>query len=67
MYSSRIKARLVRRNEESLTPDGMWVPARPLNLSMTPWWRRLCSAWGVLTGRYDALDWEDRPATQEDE
>ena len=34
---------------------GRWIPARPLS-----YWcfRRFSLAWGVLTMRYDALDWE---------
>lgn len=23
----------------------------------TPWWRRFTLAWGVFTGKYDALKW----------
>lgn len=39
--------------------DGRWIPSRPLSLSMYgPLWRWKL-AWRVLTGRYDALDWED--------
>lgn len=48
--------------------DGEWLPARPL-----PFWpsaptrllRRVRLAWGVFTGRYDALDWEDWGDTSE--
>lgn len=38
--------------------DGKWIPARPLpyfgiyGLKM-----RIRNAWGVFSGRYDALDW----------
>lgn len=41
------------------TRDGQWIPARPLGHSMFgPLWRWKL-AWRVLTGRYDALDWEE--------
>ena len=33
---------------------GKYVPARPLN---DPWGWRLEHAWGVLTGKYDAVKW----------
>lgn len=42
-------------------PDGRHVPARPLGWG--GWygaWHRMRAAWGVLTGRFDALDWQDR-------
>lgn len=35
---------------------GRWVPARPMNLDS--FLVKLEHAWGVLTGRYDVLDWE---------
>jgi len=38
-------------------PD--WKPARPLNHVFDGLVRRVKLAWGVLVGRYDALDWED--------
>lgn len=42
---------------------GKWGPARPVPYD-AGWYRnlklRLKLAWGVFTGRYDALDWEDR-------
>ena len=37
--------------------SGVYIPARPnfpYNLKC-----RLVAAWGVLTGKYDALDWLD--------
>lgn len=36
-----------------------YVPARPVYI----WYffERLVLAWRVFTGRYDALDWEDKP------
>lgn len=39
------------------TPSGRWIPARPTN--PTDIITRCRHALGVLTGRYDALDWED--------
>lgn len=36
--------------------DGVrWVAHRPI--AWGPWWRRLTLAWGVFTGKYDALKW----------
>lgn len=35
-----------------------WVACRPIVLDDIPsWFMRLALAWGVLTGRYDALFW----------
>lgn len=36
---------------------GEWVPFRPLNFEYDSWKQRLKWAWGVLTGKYDVLDW----------
>ncbi len=36
-----------------------WIPARPENCKFTSLKFRIRHAWGVLTGRYDALDWEE--------
>lgn len=38
--------------------DGRWTPARPMD---GPFLWRVKAAWGVLTGRYDALDWQESP------
>lgn len=40
---------------------GVWAPARPLNHTVDGWRRRVVLAWGVLTGKYDALDWQENP------
>lgn len=38
-----------------------WLPARPYALDgLAGLKRRLKAAWGVVTGRYDALDWTPR-------
>ncbi len=44
---------------EDAESKGGWWPARPIS-----YWsfRRVYIAWGVLVGRYDALDWT--PPTQ---
>ena len=39
-------------------PEGRWVPARAINYKLDRWRDRIKWAWGVLIGRYDALDWE---------
>ncbi len=38
----------------------IWVPVRPVSYTWkyTKFLSRLKDAWGVLTGRYDAIDWE---------
>lgn len=41
------------------TQVGDWRPARPLNHQVDGWRLRLALAWGVLTGKYDALDWQE--------
>ena len=54
------KARYIK-NWDADTPsseDGPWIPARPYYE-----WDvvdRVRAAWNVLTGKYDALDWEDK-------
>lgn len=55
----RFESRGGSRTETCVEKYG-WIPARALNQSMVPWYRRIGAAWGVLTGRYDALDWRDR-------
>ena len=37
-----------------------WRPARPINYQVDRWRDRIRWAWGVLRGRYDALDWNAR-------
>lgn len=36
-----------------------WIPARPENYKFDSISSRIKQAWGVLTGKYDALDWEN--------
>jgi hypothetical protein len=38
----------------------VWKPARSLNHTCESWISRIKNAYGVLTGRYDALDWEEK-------
>jgi hypothetical protein len=40
--------------------DGVWRPARPHALPSIA--KRFSLAWGVFTGRYDALDWQEHMA-----
>lgn len=40
-------------------PGGRIIPARSLNYTVESWCSRIRNAWGVLIGKYDALDWED--------
>lgn len=54
------KADEVRKTDTlAQTTDGRWVPARSLNYQFDGWRKRLQYAWGVLIGKYDALDWEE--------
>ena len=36
----------------------MWVTVRPLG--DYGFWRRIKFAWGVITGKYDVVEWEDQ-------
>lgn len=40
------------------TPDGRWVPARPIGMFGLRY--RLKAAWRVFTGRADAVIWDDQ-------
>ena len=46
-------------NDEEYAP-GKWAPARamPFSFSFRQLWRTLKITWHVLTGKYDALNWE---------
>jgi len=37
----------------------IWIPARPYSLSGLNIVQRLMNAWGVFTGKYDAVDWQE--------
>lgn len=37
-----------------------WIPARPINYRADSIRERIRYAWGVLVGKYDALNWEDQ-------
>ena len=39
-------------------PNGSYIPSRPYGHNCFPLGWRFKLAWGVLTGRYDALNWE---------
>jgi len=36
-----------------------WLPARPVDYRLLRLLERIVSAYRVLTGKYDALDWEE--------
>ena len=36
-----------------------WIPSRPHGFKMDSIRKRMKWAWGVLVGRYDAVDWQD--------
>lgn len=37
-----------------------WLPARPENYKFASIQQRIKFAWGVFTGKFDVLDWQDR-------
>ena len=44
----------------SSTVDGQYIPCRSEGANtVQSAWRRVKNAWGVLIGKYDALDWEE--------
>lgn len=47
----------LEENSTEVRP-GKWVPARPLLADTL--FERLKHAWGVLIGRYDAIEWPDQ-------
>jgi hypothetical protein len=56
-YTARqIKAWDVLRGSNK---SDVYYPARSLNHTVEPLMSRIKNAWGVLTGKYDALDWEE--------
>lgn len=58
----RVPSWAVYRTEELAEyRKGQWTPARPLSYGGIGLFKRIRLAWGVFTGRYDALDWEDQP------
>jgi len=42
-------------------PEAGWIPLRPLGFQGLSLKRRLKLAWGVFTGKYDAVYWEPTP------
>jgi len=36
--------------------NGQWIPCRPVTFYNL--WNRMKASFGVFTGKYDALDWE---------
>lgn len=38
--------------------SNLWVPLRSLNHEYESLFSRIKNAWGVLTGKYDVLEWE---------
>jgi len=45
------------KNHDTYTKGGL---ARPINYRVDTILERICHAYGVLTGKYDALDWQDK-------
>lgn len=46
-------------NQTQKLIHGKWVPARPLNYQRDSFFFRVKLAWRVLTGKYDAIDWDE--------
>lgn len=55
----KYKASTIKKWGSDALINGRWIPARPINHKYESCIRRVKHAWGVLIGRYDALDWED--------
>ena len=49
-------AKQIRQWDCDTEKDGQWIPARPVKLGLVD---RVKSAWFVLIGKCDALDWQD--------
>jgi hypothetical protein len=43
----------------------IFIPARPYTLSGLNIFQRVMNAWGVFTGKYDAVDWQEHLIKQE--
>lgn len=56
---SKYTAKQIKNWDVQQAPD--WKPARPINYRYESIFFRIRLAFGVLTGKYDALDWEDGP------
>lgn len=54
---SKYTAQQIKDWDVSRGPD--WKPARPMNHQCDGVIQRVKLAWAVLTGRLDALDWEE--------
>lgn len=57
--SNVYKAKCIKNWDVDVCDNGMIKPARPLNSKFITLRQRINSAWLVLIGTYDALDWED--------
>lgn len=55
---SKMTAREIRQWDCDVKTEIGWLPARPVNYKVDSMLERLKFAWGVLIGKYDALDWE---------
>lgn len=53
-------ARIIKDwNVDRECKNGIWIPARPLGHNIYPLMSRFKTAWRVLIGKYDALNWEE--------
>ena len=44
----------------------VWIPARPYSLGGLNLIQRLINTWGVFTGKYDAIDWQEDLISRQD-
>lgn len=51
----------IQKNDISALIDGEWKPVRSLTMRRLILWHRFKLAWGVFTGKYDAVRWETNP------
>lgn len=51
-------------NDRKVSFNGkeIWIPARSYSMDGLNLIQRLMNAWGVFTGKYDALDWQENLA-----
>lgn len=61
---SKYTATQIKRWDVECEVDNKWVPCRCINHKFDSVVDRIMWAWGVLVGKYDALDWDELPPTK---
>lgn len=49
----------IKNHDVDCCINNKWIPCRPINFTLDSISDRITHAWGVLVGKYDALDWQD--------